>query len=514
MTPLPGTAESYWIDSTDASSYPPLVENAQADVAVVGGGIAGVCTAWELTQRGASVVLLEADRLATGVTGYTTAKLSALHTLIYAQLRKSQGSDAARLYAQSQQDAVEHVAHTAAQLGIDCDLERTPAYTYVESPGQVDEVRIEVEAAQEAGLRASFATETSLPFPVAGAIRVEDQAQFHPRRYLLALVEEMARGGARIHERTRVVGLNEGEPCTLTTETGVSVTARDVVVATHYPVFDRAFLFSRLKPHRELVVAAVIPPERDPNGMYITPEQNTRSIRTAPYRDGQRLLIVTGETFPPGSGAVTERFQRLAAWTRARFDARAISYRWAAQDNDTTDQVPYVGRFHLGAEHVYVATGYGGWGMSNGVMSGRLIAALISGEQYPWAKLYDPRRLHPLREARPVLSLQATVAKHFVGDRLRPSLHDSIEAIPPGTGAVTRIGRKHRAIYRDETGGVHALSARCTHLGCLVQFNDAERAWECPCHGSRFDIDGSVIQGPANKPLEPLNIEPKRRPAP
>jgi glycine/D-amino acid oxidase-like deaminating enzyme/nitrite reductase/ring-hydroxylating ferredoxin subunit len=507
MTTLPGTAESYWIDSTEASSYPPLTDDVKADVAVVGGGIAGVCTAWELTERGASVVLLEADRLATGVTGYTTAKLSALHTLIYARLSKSHGPDAARMYAESQQDAVERVAQTAAHLGIDCDFERAPAYTYVESPDKVDQVRSEVEAAREAGLPASFAGETSLPFPVAGAIRVEDQAQFHPRRYLLGLAEEMARRGARIHERTRVVGLNEGEPCRVTTPTGATVTARDVVVATHYPVFDRALMFSRLKPHRELVVAAVISPERDPKGMYISPEQDTRSVRTAPYRDGRRLLIVTGEKFLPGSGAVTERFERLAAWTRTRFDAGDISYRWAAQDNATTDQVPYVGRFHLGSDHVYVATGYGGWGMSNGVMSGRLIAALISGEQSRWAKVYDPRRLHPLREAKPLLGLQATVAKHFIGDRLRPSQYDSIEAIPPETGAVIRVGAKHRAIYRDETGSVHALAARCTHLGCLVQFNDAERAWECPCHGSRFDIDGSVIQGPANKPLEPRDGE-------
>jgi glycine/D-amino acid oxidase-like deaminating enzyme/nitrite reductase/ring-hydroxylating ferredoxin subunit len=514
MPTLSGPAKSYWIDSTEVTSYQPLTAVAEVDVAIVGGGIAGLCTAWELTRRGASVAVLEADRLASGVTGYTTAKLSALHTLIYARLRRTHGADAARLYAQSQQEAIEHVIRIATDLGIDCDLERVPAFTYVESPDQVPQVRAEVEAAREAGLRASFTTETSLPFPVAGAIRVEDQAQFHPRRYLLALAEDMARRGARIYERTRVVELDQGEPCTLTTQSGVTVTAREVVVATHYPVFDRALLFARLEPHRELVVAAVIPPDEDPGGMYITPEQNTRSIRTAPYRDRQRLLIVTGETFPPGTGDVTERFQRLAEWTRERFGVSNIAYRWATQDNDTTDHVPYVGHFHLGAEHVYVATGYGGWGMSNGVMSGRLIAALISGEQPSWAKLYDPRRLHPFREAKPLLSLQAKVAKHFVGDRLQPAHFKTIEAIPPGSAAIKRIGGRRCAIYRDEAGALHAVSARCTHLGCLVQFNDGERAWECPCHGSRFGIDGSVIQGPANKPLEPRDIDVEESGAP
>ena len=507
MTRLPPADESYWIDSTEAPSYPPLGADVEVDVAVVGGGIAGLSTAWELIRTGRSVAVLEADRLAAGVTGYTTAKLSALHTLIYAQLRTSRGADATRLYAQSQQDAIEHVARTATELGIECELERVPAFTYIESPNQLGQIHAEVQAAREAGLRASFVTQTPLPFPVAGAIRVEDQAQFHPCRYLLALADDMTRRGAHIHEHTRVVGLDEGQPCRLTTQAGVTVTARDVVIATHYPVFDRALMFARLKPHRELVVAAVIPADRDPAGMYITPEQNTRSIRTAPYRDGQRLLIVTGETFKPGAGGVTERFKRLAAWARERFGVNEIAYRWATQDNKTLDHVPYVGHFHFGAEHVYVATGYGGWGMSNGVMSGRLLAALISGEPVPSTKLYDPRRLHPLRDALPLLGLQATVAQHFVGDRLRPPDVDSVDAIPSGSGAIARVGTKRCAIYRDDTGALHALSARCTHLGCLVRFNDAERAWECPCHGSRFATDGAVLQGPANKPLQAHNLD-------
>ncbi|MFI7442388.1 FAD-dependent oxidoreductase [Nonomuraea indica] len=475
----------------------------QVDVAVVGGGIAGLSTAWELVRTGRSVAVLEADRVAAGVTGYTTAKLTALHTLIYTQLAASAGAEAARLYAQSQQDAIEHVRRTAAEAGIDCEWERRAAYTYVESAGEVEKIEAEAQAAAAAGLPASFVTDTGLPYPVAGAVRVEDQAQFHPRRYLLALAEAIVAGGGAVYERTRVLGLDEGEPCRLTTESGFTITATDVVVATHYPVFDRALLFSRLVPHRELVVAAVIPADRDPGGMYITQADNTRSVRTAPYADGQRLLIVTGESFTPGADEVSARYDRLADWTRQRFGVEQIVYRWAAQDNHTTDKIPYVGRLHPGAEHTYVATGYGGWGMSNGVMSGRLLAALIDGRPLPWTDLYDPRRLHPLREAGPFLKAQAKVAGHFVGDRLRRSRADSVDDIAPGTAAVVRVGGERCAVYRDEAGSLHALSAICTHLGCVVAFNDAERTWECPCHGSRFAIDGSVLQGPANHPLQP-----------
>ncbi|MFF4173295.1 FAD-dependent oxidoreductase [Streptomyces sp. NPDC001744] len=502
MTGLPGTYESYWMETGRGPGHPVLTDGLEADVAVVGTGIAGICTAWELARTGRRVALLEADRVAAGVTGHTTAKLSAQHGPLYAHLRETFGAEGARQYARSQQEAVEYVGRVTAELGADCELERVPAYVYAESADTAERLRAEAGAAREAGLDASFVTETGLPYPVAGAVRVEHQAQFHPRKYLLALVADLVARGGIVRERTRVVSLHEGEPCRLTTESGVEVVADDVVVATHYPVFDRALLFSRLEPHRELVVAAALPAGRDPRGMYLTPERNTRSVRTAPYRGDERLLIVTGEKFEPGEGGVAERYEKLAAWTLEHFPDARITHRWAAQDNTSTDRVPFVGRFHPGSRHVYVAAGFGGWGMSNGVMSGRLLSALIAGEDLPWASLYDPRRLRAA-EAPSLLKAQGSVLKHFVGDRLRPSHTDTVEEIAPGTGALVRVGGRRCAVYRDEDGGTHSVSARCTHLGCLVHFDDAERAWECPCHGSRFAVDGSVIQGPAVRPLEP-----------
>ena len=210
MPTLPPVQESYWLSSTDATAYPALQADTEADVAVIGGGIAGLSTAWELTRAGRSVVLLEAGRIAAGVSGYTTAKLSSLHTLIYAHLRGARGPRAARDYARSQQEAVEHVAGICGELGIDAELERTAAYTYAIEPHRVDELRAEAEAASEAGLAAAFTTDTELPYPVAGAVRVEHQAQFHPRRFLLALAEDIVRRGGRILEETRKQGLLVG----------------------------------------------------------------------------------------------------------------------------------------------------------------------------------------------------------------------------------------------------------------------------------------------------------------
>jgi glycine/D-amino acid oxidase-like deaminating enzyme/nitrite reductase/ring-hydroxylating ferredoxin subunit len=507
MTNLPGAFESYWMDSAPNTAYPPLTEDLETDVAVVGAGIAGLSTAWELAGSGRSVAVLEADRVAAGATGYTTAKVSALHTLVYDRLRGTRGPEAARLYADSQTDAIRHLTEVVRDLGVDCDLERVPAYTYCEDPDAIDALRAEADAARDAGLEASYVQETGLPFAVAGAVRVADQAQFHPRRYLLALADDLRARGAVIHERTRVTGLEEGSPCRLITDNGVRVTARDVVVATHYPVFDRALLFARLAPRRELVVAAPIAADRDPAGMYITPEQHTRSVRTAPYGDGQRLLIITGESFKPGSADTAERFRRLADWAQERFPGIEVTHRWAAQDNDPTDTVPLVGPMHLGARNTYVATGFGGWGMASGIMSGRLLAAYIDGEKLPWADLYDPRRWWTtIREAPAFLRHQAEVGRHFIGDRLTTAYTGSVDDIAPGEGAVVRVGGRRCAVHRDDSGTLHAVSATCTHMGCVVAFNAAERTWECPCHGSRFDPAGSVLSGPAVRPLEPRDI--------
>jgi Rieske Fe-S protein len=352
-----------------------------------------------------------------------------------------------------------------------------------------------------------FTTETPLPFPVAGAVRVDHQAQFHPRKYLLGLVDDMVTRGARVHERSRVVDLTEGSPCQVVTEHGATVTADHVVVATHYPVFDRALLFARLSVTRELVVAATVEAELAPHGVFITPEQNTRSVRSAAWDEARRLLIITGEHFTPGDGDVTGQWEKLLAWTRGVFPTAQVVYRWATQDTSSLDKAPYIGPFHPGADNTWVATGFGGWGMTTGVMAGQLLADLITGRDNPWASLYDPRRIKPLTETVPALKLQAKVARHFIGDRLSSHV-DSVDDIPPGQGAVTRVDGKRCAVYRDPAGQLTAVSATCTHLGCIVNFNAAETAWECPCHGSRFGVDGAVLQGPANTPLQPQPLSP------
>ncbi|WP_157431687.1 FAD-dependent oxidoreductase [Actinomadura hibisca] len=486
---------SYWIESTPPTSHPRLDEDVVVDVAVVGGGIAGLSAAWELTRAGRTVAVLEARRIVSGATGHTTGRLSSLHPYLYRPLHKAQGADAARLYARSQQDAVEHVIRTAERLGIDCEVERRPSHVFVQDPDEVAELRDEGEAVREAGLPAEFVTGTGLPFEVAGALRLDGQVQFHPRRYLIGLADAIVAAGGRVYEETRAVRLDEGDHCTVTTDGGHRVRARDVVLATLHPVFGGERPASRLATLRELVITTVIPEGRDLDGMYITRESNTRSVRTAPYGDGRRLLLITGESFSPGEGKATERYANLARWAYEHFGVTTFEHGWSAQDTKTGDQLPFIGPWHDGSGHVYAATGFARSGMSHGVMAGKLLAALLTGHRPAWADLYDPRRADA-----PVMETGHAETRQRTADR-------AVADIAPGSGDVLRIDGRPRAVYRDEDGALHALSAICSYSGCLVVFNEVDRAWESPCHGSRFDLDGMVLDGPATEPLEPVEIE-------
>ncbi|MEU0787357.1 FAD-dependent oxidoreductase [Streptomyces sp. NPDC006173] len=515
MNRLPDVSSSYWMQTVGMPVYPSLTAPAEADVIVVGAGIAGLSTAWELSRVGLRVIVLEAARIAAGVTGHTTGKITALHTSIYGQLRSQHGEEAARLYATSQSTALGRIMQAAEELGTDCELERRPAYTYCEDPNGVQALKKEAEAARQAGLSATFVTETDLPYPVGGAVRVEDQAQFHPLKYLRALADDLTARGSEIYENTRVTDLDEGEPCRVTTSSGIAVTAGHVVVATHHPVFDHALLSTRLTQHRDLVIAGPIPADQDPNGMYITSEDGKRSVRTAPGPGDERLLIITGEAFTPGTGEDTAaRYTRLLEWAEQRFPGFRTTYRWAAQDNSATDTVPLIGLLHPGSKNVYTATGFAGWGMTGGVLAGQLLTSLITGApRPPWAEFYDPRRLRSAvrtATAPAFLKAQWDTGKHFVKDRL-DTLGDGsngpVATLPPGEGTVVRAHGRPCAVHRDGRGDLHAVSAVCTHLGCLVAFNNAERTWECPCHGSRFGIDGQVLQGPALRPLEPQDTD-------
>ncbi len=493
---------SFWVGTTPETDYPPLAGDASVDVAVIGGGITGVTAAVLLKRAGRKVALVESKRIVRGATGYTTAKVTAGHGAVYAQLAKRFGEEGARIYAESQQAAIERIAELCSQDGIDCDFERKANFVYAESEQEAENLREEAEAARVAGLPASFVTETPLPFQVAGAVRLENQAQFHPRKYLLALAATIPGDGSHVFELTRAIDVDHGEPCTVKTDRG-TLRARDVIVATHLPFLDRGLFFAKAHPHRSYALAAPIDPGAAPDGMFINAGQPTRSIRTMP--DGERLYLnVGGAGHKPGQADdMPQRYDELEEFLRRHWpSAGPVEYRWSTQDYLSVDHVPYIGRVRRGAKHLYAATGYNKWGMSSGTLAAMLLTDEIEGRENPWARLYRAKRLKPRASTGKFVKENAAVGARFFADRLKRGAKRSPGELANGEGALIRVRGRKTAVYRDEAGALHALSPVCQHLYCIVAWNDAERSWDCPCHGSRYSGEGRLIEGPSVKDLK------------
>src|SRR3954447_2983490 len=506
MTSLPGKAVSLWMDTTSATEHPPLAENTTAQVCVVGAGVTGLTTALLLQRAGRDVVVIEAGTTAGGVTGHTTAKVTALHTLIYAELRDKFGAGGARTYAEAQQEGLEQIASLVQELGIDCGFRRRSAYTYATSDDTAKQVTDEVEAAREAGLAAVEVAETPLPYSVVKAVRLDDQAEFDARAYVLGLAREFTARGGRIFEHTVAKRVTERGGPAVHTPAGRTVSCEDVVIASHYPFLDRGLFFPRLTPKRSYCIA-VRPGGSVPDGMFISAGPPTRSVRSAPYEGGE-LLVVGGEGHNAGEegDSTDERYLRLAAWAADELGARDVTHRWSSQDLQPADGVPYVGRLTPLSRHVWTATGYRKWGFTNGTAAAQILCDRITGRENPWASFFDTARFTPLRSAKGVFSEGLKDARHMVGDRFKRAEGDSLDDVAPGEGKLVKVDGELAAASRDEDGTLHAVSPVCTHLGCRVAWNVAERSWDCPCHGSRFDRDGTGIQGPAVDPLKPVAV--------
>ncbi len=489
---------SLWVGTGPESHYHELHSDIQADVAVVGAGIAGLTAAALLKAEGRRVVVIDAGRVAAGVTGYTTAKLTVLHGLVYDDLAKAFGDEGAQTYAQANLAGMAVGADLAVRHGIDCELERRRAYTYTTDPAMVDKIRAEVAAARRIGLAAEFTVDTDLPYPVEGAIRLADQGQFHPRKYCLGLAAAIDGDGSHVFERTRALSLNEGQSCRLETDRG-TITADYVIEATQLPFSDKGGYFARTAPMRSYVMSAHLDGPV-PQGMYLSVDTPTRSVRSA-RMDGEEVVILGGESHKVGQDPDTcERYAALESWAREHFPIRSVDFRWSAQDYVPADHVPFVGPLAPGSERAFVATGFKKWGMSNGGAAGIMLTDRILGRDNAWAAFFDSNRLNVRQSVAEVVKENANVVKRFIGDRLRTETR-SIADLAPGEAAVLVEGADRVAAYRDPGGTVHAVSPVCTHLGCTVTWNTAETTWDCPCHGSRFTCDGNVIQGPAVKDL-------------
>jgi Rieske Fe-S protein len=358
----------------------------------------------------------------------------------------------------------------------------------------VSQIEKELKVAKSFDLPASLVRETGLPFDVRAAIRYEGQAQFHPTKYVAALAKTIPGDGCHVFEHSRAVNW---EPTRVITDDG-SVTARYVVMATHLPLGQVGFYYAQVHPHAEAVVAAPI--GCVPEGMYLSVEQPVHSIRTHTY-EGQVFGIATGPSFKPGRTEEERQcFKEIERWLTDAFDAGPMAYRWVNEDYGSMDSMPFIGWSSSKGDGYLVATGFGAWGISNGTAAGMILADLASGQDNPWREAFDAGRVKPIAGGPKFLGENMGVAAHLIGGYLSRK-QKSFDELTPGQAAILKIDGERIAAFRDEHGKVHAVSAVCSHMGCLVGWNENDRTWDCPCHGSRFELDGEVLHGPATVPL-------------
>ncbi len=489
--------QPYWIASTDITNYPALEEDITADVAIIGGGMAGIVTAWLLVEKGLRVVIIDADRIISGTSGHTTAKITSQHALIYDNIKTKLGEEMAKQYVEANETAIKIISDLVEKNNIDCDFQRTDAYVYTQEDKYVEKILREIEAASSLGIEAEYRDKIDLPIEIKVAECFRNQAQFHPRKFLLALADKFVERGGQIFENTRAVDVQEGSKAVVLTENGKKVTAENVILASHYPFYDKPGLyFTRLYPERSYILCIKIK-DSYPGGMYISAEDPGRSLRSVPSGEGE-LILVGGEHHKTGHGDnMAKHYENLLQFADRVFEVEDVLYRWSAQDYTTADEIPYAGRLTSKTPNIYVATGFRKWGMTNSVAAARVISDLITTGNSSWHDVYNPSRFTPAASAKNFIVENADVAKQLITGKLAPVPED-IE-LEPGEGKIVEIRSEKAGAFRDENGQLHLVDTTCTHLGCELVWNSAERTWDCPCHGSRFSYEGDIVEGPAVK---------------
>jgi glycine/D-amino acid oxidase-like deaminating enzyme/nitrite reductase/ring-hydroxylating ferredoxin subunit len=499
MNSLGNEPLSYWIASTPKSNFEVLSQDLKVDAAIVGGGLVGITTAYLLKEAGLTVAIIEADRIVMNTTGHTTAKITSQHGLVYNKFNIQFGEEITRQYAESNEYAVKFMADLVNQEKIDCDFSWQPSYIYTNTTEYADVIKAETEIAAKLGIKASYTEELPLPFSILAAVKFEDQAQFHPRKYLLHLANKIPGDGSYIFEGTRAVDVEEGTEVKIKTNKGFTVTANNLVIASHFPFYDGLGLyFSRIYPERSYLLG-VRTKENFPGGMYISAEDSGHSLRSQPCEGGQ-LVIIGGEHHKTAhDGDTMKHYENLRDFAEKTYNVIDIPYRWSAQDYHTMDGLPYIGHLTSRTPNIYVATGFSKWGMTNSTVSAIVIRDLITKGENAWTEAYTPQRFTPSVSYKTFATQNANVAKELFKHKFE-ALPETVE-LQNGEAKVIRHGGHRIGAYKDENGKLHVIDTTCTHMGCELEWNSAEKSWDCPCHGSRFSYTGDIVEGPALNPL-------------
>ena len=495
---------SLWSATSKEPSIPALDKNIDADVCIVGAGIAGMTAAYLLAREGKSVVILDKSQIGSGETAHTSAHLSNVIDAGYREIERLHGAKGARLVAESHTAAIAQIESIISEEKIDCDFERVDGYLFSPYEGSQQKLQEEWQAAKRAGLQVRKLKQSPFDLEFGPCLRFPRQAQFHPLKYLAGLARAIKRFDGRLFGGTEAKEIKGGKTVKIGTKGRAIVSAGAVVVATNTPINDLGKIYAKQEPYRTYVIGALVPAGSIPRALYWDTEDPFHYVRLQRTRVNGKtrdLLIIGGEDHKTGQAEGIEgRFARLATWGRKHFPGiKEIAFRWSGQVMESMDGVAFIGRNPKDDPNVYIVSGDSGAGLTHGTIAGILLRDLIDGRDNPWTTLYDPARKTP--RAAGTFPQENPKAGGEYAHWLTPGEVGTAEEIKPGTGAVIRRGSSKLAISRDDTGKLHQCSAVCTHLGCIVSWNSTEHTWDCPCHGSRFTDDGKLLNGPALGPL-------------
>lgn len=497
---VPSDTSSYWKSNTSLPSFEPLTKDLEVDVAIVGAGITGITTAYLLRRQGLKIALIESDSILSGTTEYTTAKITAQHGLIYHELIEHFGLEKAKLYYQAAMDAKTWIKDTIADNQITCGFSDEDAYIYTDDDKEIKHIKNETDAYQKMAIEGELVDKMPLEIPIKAALVMKNQAQFHPLHFLKHLVTAIHDDGINIYEQTTAVDIEFSEHPIITTKDNHQITCQHVVIATHYPFHDRSGLyFSRMYQERSYMLA-ITAKQKFPGGMYINAEQPTRTIR-ATMDEGEEVWLVGGERHKTGQDkSAIDHHEQLELFADQSFGIKAYKHRWSAQDITTMDKLPYIGPLTTNKPHALVATGYRKWGMTSATVAAMILSDTIMKKANRYAALFSPDRFDFDPDVKNYLKMNADVAKHMLKGKLERT-DDDLTGLENNQATIIREKGKRIGVYRDENGQLGRLDTTCPHLKCEVNWNPTEHSWDCPCHGSRFAIDGKVLEGPAKEVL-------------